>query len=400
MNGLIKHLKLLAKMNWPLTLATAALTTLGVLFIYSACYVSEDRPVRMLYVQQIRWALAGLGAFLVLAVFDYRRWLRHAVWLYGLALFLLVFVLFFGVEIYGAKRWIRIFGDAGIQPAEFAKIAVVSFLAFWLGRPGEDTGGWKAVLTTLGLVAAPMALVFKQPDMGTALIFLPVAFVMMFVAGVRWRILATIVGVGILATGLLLGALFLPERLGPAQAPVENTLRLAGVRDYHRERIVGFIHADKDPMGAGWNKIQSRIAIGSGGTWGKGYLNGTQNLLGYLPRTVAPTDFIFSVIAEETGFAGSVATLFLFATVVAAGLWTALAADDKQGQLLCSGLVALLFCHVSVNVAMTVGLIPITGLPLPFLSYGGSFMVATLAAMGMIQSVRIRSRKDNVFEVV
>ncbi len=393
------QLKPLLKMNWALLAATVALTVAGVLFVYSACYVSESEPVRRLYVQQMYWALAGLAASFALALFDYRRWIRHTPWFYGLSLFLLVFVLVFGIEIYGARRWLRLFGAMGIQPSEFAKLALVGVLAFVLGRPGEDATGWKAVVATFSLAAAPVALVFLQPDLGTAIVFFAIAGAMLFAAGVRWRIAGALLAVGLLLAGFALGAMAFPERLGPLRAPAEQTLRVVGVRDYHRERLAGFFNADKDPLGSGWNKIQSRIAIGSGGVRGKGYLKGTQNMLGYLPRTVAPTDFIFSVIAEEIGFVGAVAVLFLFATVIVSGMRAALATEDKQGQLLCAGLIAMLFGHVAVNVAMTVGLIPITGLPLPFLSYGGSFMIATLSAVGIIQSVHVRARREAGFTV-
>jgi len=246
----------------------------------------------------------------------------------------------------------------------------------------------------------PTLLIAAQPDMGTALVFPFVAGVMLFVSGMRWKVLLTMVGIATLSGALLLAGLLAPERMGVVGPPVSRVLKVAGVRDYHRQRIVGFLRAEDDPLGAGWNKRQSRIAIGSGGRWGKGYLKGTQNLLGYLPRTVAPTDFIFSVIAEETGFAGSVATLALFGLWMTVTIGTGLATDDRRAKLLCVGLAALMFCHVFVNTAMTVGLIPITGLPLPFLSYGGSFMIANLAATGLIQSVHMRLRKENVFEVV
>ena len=160
--------------------------------------------------------------------------------------------------------------------------------------------------------------------------------------------------------------------------------------DYQRERVLVFLDSSRDPLGAGWNKIQSEIAVGSGGLAGKGYLMGTQNILGFLPRTVAPTDFIFSVIAEEMGFVGSATLLSLFAVLLLGGVRAAHRARDKMGRLLAAGVVTLLFAHVFVNMAMTVGLMPITGIPLPLISYGGSFMVCMMAALGLVQGVYVR----------
>jgi rod shape determining protein RodA len=391
----------LARVNWLLSLVTLALTTMGIAFIYSAGYSGDPGSVRtLLYSRQIQWALAGVAGAVFLAGIDYRVWMPYSFLLYGGALFLLALTLVFGVEINAGRRWIRVIGEFGVQPAEFAKILVIFHLACWLGVPGEDRRSWKAALVAVALVALPTLLIAAQPDMGTALVFPFVAGVMLFVSGMRWKVLLTMVGIATLGGAVLLAGLLAPERMGVAGPPVSRVLKVAGVRDYHRRRIVGFLQAEDDPLGAGWNKRQSRIAIGSGGRWGKGYLKGTQNLLGYLPRTVAPTDFIFSVIAEETGFAGSVATLALFGLWMTVTIGTGLATDDRRAKLLCVGLAALMFCHVFVNVAMTVGLIPITGLPLPFLSYGGSFMIANLAATGLIQSVHMRLRKENVFEVV
>ena len=181
--------------------------------------------------------------------------------------------------------------------------------------------------------------------------------------------------------------------LGATPQAQERITAMTGLSDYQRNRIMVFFRADEDPLGAGWNKLQSEIAVGSGGLWGKGFRKGTQNILGFLPRTVAPNDFIYSVIAEETGFMGSMGILALFGMLFWGGLRAAMAARDKLGRLLCVGVVSLLFCHVFINIAMTVGLMPITGLPLPLLSYGGSFMIVVMSALGLMQSVHIRSRR-------
>ncbi len=214
----------------------------------------------------------------------------------------------------------------------------------------------------------PFLLIVKEPDLGTAAMLIPVAFMMMFAAGVPLKHMLILAGIGLL---LMPFGWFL---LG----------------NYQKERVLVFLNPNRDPLGAGWNKIQSGIAVGSGGFSGKGYLKGTQNVLGFLPRTVAPTDFIYSVIAEETGFVGSAILLFLYALLLWSCVRAALVARDRFGRLLAVGVGSLLFCHAFVNMAMTIGLLPITGLPLPLISYGGSFMVAIMIGLGIVQSVYVR----------
>lgn len=204
------------------------------------------------------------------------------------------------------------------------------------------------------------------------------------------KALGLVLAVGFLAVSFVLGALLLPERWGWSPDRQARLQAWTGLSEYQRDRIKVFLNPDSDPMGAGWNKRQSEIAVGSGGLWGKGFRRGTQNLLGFLPKTVAPTDFIFSVITEELGFAGSALVLGAFAVLLFGGVQSALSGNDRFGRLMCVGVVALLFSHVVVNVSMTIGLMPVTGLPLPLVSYGGSFMVTILAALGMVQSVYIR----------
>jgi rod shape determining protein RodA len=218
------------------------------------------------------------------------------------------------------------------------------------------------------ILSIPFLLIVKQPDLGTAMTLIPLAVAMMFVAGVptRYLVILGLVGICLLPVGWF------------------------ALGDYQKERIMVFFDPARDPLGSGWNKIQSEIAVGSGGIAGKGYLKGTQNILGFLPRTVAPTDFIFSVIAEELGFVGSALLLSLFATLVVGGLRAALRARDKFGRLLAVGVVVLMFFHAFVNMSMTIGLMPVTGIPLPLISYGGSFMVCTMVGLGLVQSVYVR----------
>lgn len=393
-----KELRQLFHMSWIMNIAIAVLLVTGVLFVYSSCYISTELPVRSLYRKQIVWALAGIACYTGFAVVDYRR-LRKFAWLgYVLTIVMLILVLFIGRRVYGARRWLMLFGEGGIgiQPSEIAKITMILVLARRLSRPGENFNGFWPVFGLIVLVALPALLIMKQPDLGTSLVFMPVFFVMMFVAGVPARTLGALLLIGLCCVGIILGAVFLPEKAGFSEEIQNRTMRTIGLSPYHKNRIEVFFRVDEDPLGAGWNKRQSEIAVGSGGAWGKGFLKGTQNILGFLPRSVAPTDFIYSVIAEETGFFGSSMVLLLFAVLTGWGVRAAFVARDKMGRLLCAGIVALVFSHAFINIAMTIGLMPITGLPLPLLSYGGSFMLVMMSALGMLQSVLIRSRQKPI----
>ncbi len=388
----------LRRMHWLLTACVLALIAVGVVFIYSATYVRDEGAARDLYQRQMLWAAAGFGVYFAMALTDYRRWRKFTWAYYVLALVLLVLVVLVGTKIYGARRWLMLFG-IGVQPSEFAKLAVIFVLARGLSRPGENLGHWRPIGELLALVAVPALLIMRQPDLGTALVLLPVTYAMMFVAGTPWRVLTALALTGVGAVALMVALVVLPGALGLDEARQRDWLRTVGLSEYHRGRLLTFFDPDRDPLGAGWNKRQSEIAIGSGGVTGKGYLGGTQNILGFLPRSVAPTDFIFAVIAEEMGFVGSAGVLLLYGLLVLAGMRVALAAPDKLGRLLSAGVVTMICFHVIVNLAMTVGLAPVTGLPLPLLSYGGSFMIVTMAALGLLQSVHIRSQRTGlVFE--
>ncbi|MBN2301738.1 MAG: rod shape-determining protein RodA [Lentisphaerae bacterium] len=396
MAGRTENIFSLTRMSWVLTLAILLLLVAGVLFVYSSCYVNPEQPVRTLYLKQVMWALVGLMCYLIFAMIDYHKLGTLSWWAYAVCILLLVLVLFIGKRIYGARRWLMLFG-IGIQPSEFAKVAVVIVLANVLSQPGLDFRNVKVIGLILTIVALPVFLIMKEPDLGTAMIFVPTAMVMLFVAGMPIKTLVYMVVMAVVVVLLLLGVLFLPGKLGLSQGTQDRFREMTGISEYQKKRIEVFLNPSKDPRGAGWNKRQSEIAVGSGKTWGRGWTKGKQNMLGFLPRSVAPTDFIYSVIAEEAGFVGSMAVLFLFSVIVTTGLMTAVASWDQVGRLLCVGIVAMLFCHAFINISMTVGLMPITGLPLPLLSYGGSFMVVMMSALGIVQSVRIRSRHVESF---
>ena len=387
-------MQILKRMNWVLTFVIAALLSISVMFIYSACYVRIDLPVRPLYQRQALWIGAGVVCYFVFAFYDYRKLRKMGPWFYIVSLILLVTVLLVGTTVYGSRRWLLLIPPLGIgiQPSEFAKLSVVILLAGMLGRFGAGVKRMGMMIAVLAAVAVPMLLIFIEPDAGTAMIFLPVSFVMMFVGGVPFKRLALLVFVGVVMVSLMVTVIAAPERIGLSEDQSASLMSAVGVQQYHRRRLRGFIDPDKDPTGAGWNKLQSEISVGSGGKWGKGYKKGDQNVLGFLPRSVAPTDFIYSVIAEEMGFVGSSTVLFLFGLIILFGMHAALVAQDKMGRLLCVGVVTMIFIHAFMNIAMTVGCLPIIGLPLPFLSYGGTFMIIMMSSMGIVQSVYIRSR--------
>ena len=353
------------RVNWPMVLCAAALLAVGVLFIRSACSVRVGRAHELWRQMLWPWIPLGVAAHLVVAAVDYRRWTEWAWAIYLFALVLLVLVLIPGIGTtsnMGARRWL--FGR--FQPSEGAKFALVAALAFVLGG-GMALGERAKLWLSLGLAAVPAALILLEPDLGTTLPFVAAALAMVFVAGCAKRTLLALVLAAALGASAFLGAILLPEKLPPERRA--------------------------DLQGAGWNAWQSKIAVGSGGERGKGYMKGTQNALGYLPVSVSSSDFIFSVIAEETGFRGSAAVLGLFALLLASVAWTGLRCRDEAGRLVCTGVGAILFTHVFVNVAMTIGVMPITGIPLPLVSYGGTFAISTLALLGLVQSVSLHGEK-------
>ncbi|MBQ9726939.1 MAG: FtsW/RodA/SpoVE family cell cycle protein [Kiritimatiellae bacterium] len=381
------------RVNWVVVLCMAGLLAYGVLFVRSAGSIRVGKP-RTLWIDVLRvWIPLGLAAQVALARLDYRKWIDAAAvpWLGTVVLLLLVFVPGIGTtNNMGAHRWIM----GLFQPSEFAKVAVVPMLAFVLARAPLSSQQWR-LWGALAAAALPAALVLVEPDMGTAIPFAVAAVAMAFVSGVARRTLLALVGAGALAAAVFFGAILLPERLSP-----ENKARVERVTDrvifpHWKARVLTFVYPERDPRGKGWNLMQSKIAVGSGGRSGKGYMQGTQNLLGYLPWAVSSSDFIFSVIAEETGFEGCALLLLLFGGLVGGVVWTGLACRDATGRLICAGVAAILFTHVFVNVGMTIGVMPITGIPLPLVSYGGTFTVATLAMLGLVQSVALHGPRGD-----
>jgi len=361
--------------DWALLLCAGGLMCVGGAFIFSA--TAGHQPAlawyKQMYVHQILWYLIGLGAAAAVLAVDYSRLARWSGVAYGLTILLLVAVFVFGSRIHGGKRWITL-GIFGLQPSEFAKIAFILLLANFLSRPAEELRQPRVFWATLGLTLLPFVLILKEPDLGSALVFPAISLSMMFVAGVPARMLAGLVeGVGLLVVLLVAIILFAPARLA--------------IEPYQKTRLLTYFGRNKS-----YNVEQALISVGSGGLKGKGWRHGTQYALGFLPRAGAHNDFIFSVIAEEEGFVGSVVVLTLYTVLLFSGIKIASQARDHLGQLLAVGVVTLLFCHVFINVGMNIRLMPVTGIPLPLLSYGGSSVVCSLIAIGILHNIHIYRR--------
>ena len=377
------------RLNPMLFACMAGLIVIGVAFVYSACSVREDPELRMLYMRHAEVGVAGLAVYLLLAWVNYRTVIRRWGWLVYLAcLVLLVLVPLIGEARMGARRWLF-----GIQPSEPAKLAVVMLLA-WLYSRRDAKRGAVMFLLTLVAVGVPAVLILAQPDLGTAMVLVPTVFAMLFTARVAPRIVWSCVLAGAAAAALILGLIYTAEKADLPRERREQLIAMTQLKPHQVRRLQVFLFPDKDLHGSGYNRRQSEIAVGSGGAWGKGYLKGEQYMLGYLPPSVSSNDFIFAVLAEEAGFAGSLTVLLLFLGLLGSGLWVAFRCQNDTGRLFCVGIITLTFSHMFINIAMTIGMMPITGLPLPFISYGRTFMLTMMAAFGIVQSVSIYGRES------
>ncbi len=390
-----------SKVDWLMLLALAGLMIIGVLFIYSATMANEAAAAMPWYQQrafmQIVWYAMGLGAAAGICLVDYHILARWSLVAYWATILLLIAVLIPGIGSmrFGARRWIDL-GFFQVQPSEFAKLSFIFAQAHFLSRPADELrlSGvfWKA----LGLVVLPFVLIMKEPDLGSALILLPVGLVMLFVAGVPGRYLVRLVGgAGILVSLILVDVLFAPPQWQIKLEPYQKRrLQVYFGGDFARAQATPQERAEmrKQQRNYSYNVEQALISVGSGGLVGKGWREGTQNALGYLPRAVAHNDFIFSVIAEEKGFMGSVVVLALYSVVLFTGIRIAGQTRDRLGKLLAVGVVAMLFSHVFINIGMNIRLMPVTGVPLPLLSYGGSSVLCSLIAAGILQNVYIYRR--------
>jgi rod shape determining protein RodA len=385
------------KWDWITPIALAGLCLFGIAFIYSAQVSSHSGD----WMKQLVWMGVGAVLYVTVAMIDYRFWLSVVHWVYIACIISLILVLVPGIGkvVYGSRRWLFVF-----QPSETAKIAVL--LAAGSILLHDKVGSVLASLNTLGKLAlavgAPILLILLQPDLKPVIVLPPMVFSMLYVSKLSSRFFLGALGAFLVVIGLVTWDTvryknFVESKGSPAPW-VHDDKNWSGswlpLRDYQRNRIVGFGWPDKiDQAGVGWNQRQSKISVGSGGLAGKGWTEGTQAQLGYLPSSVSHNDFIFSVIAEEKGFLGSLTVLGLFAVVLFNGIRIASHARDRLGTLLAVGVTVLFAVHVFVNIAMTIGLMPITGIPLPFISYGGTFMLSCCLLQGLVQSVW-RFRKD------
>jgi rod shape determining protein RodA len=359
----------LRNVNWPLAAGGILVAAIGILCIRSAGLHSPDASGE--YRKQILYLLLGVPLMCGVSLVDYRSWQRWAVGLYVVNLLLLLFILRGGHSALGAQRWISLGPLGTFQPSEPAKLVIAISLAAVLCRGTYENlqDLWKPLLT----VAIPALLILKQPDLGTSLVLLAILTAELFFA------LPKLGDFGIYALGLLVVA---------AAAIGTNAV----LKPFQRARLFVFLNPKADPQGAGYNLNQSKIAVGNGEWLGRGLFRGTQTQLDFVPEH--SRDFIFTVLAEEWGFAGAVALLALYATILYAGIRTMVVARDRFGLLLSAGLVGMLCFHVLVNVGMTIGIMPITGIPLPFMSYGGSAMLTDFAALGILLNVYSQRDRD------
>lgn len=379
----------LLRLDWIQFGCMLALVTLGIIFIHSAGSVRPTAALRNLWRVHALTAGFGLAVFFAFSLVDYRKLLDWtALPVFIVSCTLLVVVLVFGAKVYGGKRWLWFF-----QPSEISKLAVIIFTAHVFAVPGRM--GFKWFLAGIGILGGPALLVLAEPDLGTALVLVPAVLAMLLAARVWTKGLVTLLATGLLAAGLLLGTVYVAERESVPEKRAQIYRRLP-LRDHQIKRLRVFLFPDTDIHGAGYNLHQAEISIGSGSVWGKGIGKGAQKFLGYLPPSVSMNDFIFAVLAEESGFAGSLCMLLLFLGILLTGLRTAIQSADDRGRLLAAGILTLVFCHVYVNVAMSIGLVPITGLPLPFISAGRTFLIVLMAAFGILQSIRIHREEQRV----
>ena len=422
--------------DYALLICVILLTVFGIFFIYSSGINSQKVLVSNEYIKQIFWAVSGIFLLFLVSLIDYRKVKRIIPWLYLALILLLIYTRFFGRYVNGAKSWIGI-GGFGIQPSEFGKIVFILFLAWYLDK-SENTESKKRFIIALCIMMVPMGLILLQPDLGTASVYIPVFLIMCYFAGIPLRFLSLFLATGVLTIVItvlpiweseivqkdiaivniltepnlrffiiavcsaitvlsLLGRLFFKKDyyywIAFVFAIVTMSL-IASIgagkvlKDYQIKRLIVFLDPQTDPLGSGWNIIQSKIAIGSGNIFGQGFLQGTQSHYRFLPQQ--STDFIFSILSEETGFVGGLAVFSLYLVIILRGFSIIKSTTDIFGCYIASGVCAMLFYHFIVNVGMVMGMMPITGIPLLFLSYGGSSLWVAMMSVGLLESVRLR----------
>ncbi len=359
------------KIDIIIILSSLSLTIFGLIAIYS-CTIGDPSLISV-FKKQIIWSILGIMSAIIISYIDTKYLYKYSYWIYGFGVLILIMVLIHGRYVYGAKRWLSI-GPFVVQPSEFAKLANIIILARILSDirfSEKDEIG--QIIKSFFVSGIYTYLIFKEPDLGTSLVFIVILFAMIFASGIRWKYILSMIG------------------LSMAGAP----LLWFFLKDYQKFRILVFLNPELDPLKSGYNVIQSKIAIGSGGLWGNGLFQGTQSKLQFIPKQ--HTDFIFSVIGEELGFIGALILLGLFALLIYRSLKIAYSLDDKFDFLLIIGIVSMFTFHMFVNIGMTTGSLPATGLPLPFISSGGSFMLTNWVSIGILLSIdlKIKKKREN-----
>ncbi|MEI6208880.1 MAG: rod shape-determining protein RodA [Desulfuromonadales bacterium] len=358
--------RLLINIDWILAGLVVTVCLLGILNIYSA-----TTPYKMIgmayYLKQCYWMLAGMFVALLVSSVDYHILEDFSYWFYCFLLILLVAVLVMGRRSMGATRWLHL-GFFNVQPSELMKIVIIITFARFFNN-FHSIGGLtvRDVLIPLGLLAVPTALIMKQPDLGTAVLVILIATSMAFYVGLRWTTILTFTCITI---------------------PMVMVGWAKFLRPYQKNRILDFLNPERSRLGSGYHIIQSKIAVGSGGITGKGFLKGTQSQLRFLPEQ--HTDFAFSVFAEEWGFIGSLLLILIYLTLVLWGLNISRRCNDRFGTLLAVGVTAMLFWHIVINIGMLIGMFPVVGVPLPFFSYGGTSMITSMFGIGLLQNISMR----------
>jgi rod shape determining protein RodA len=353
----------LRDLDWPMILLAIVLAGLGIMQIYSA---TLDTAMHSAWWKQLVWLAAGLIAMWLMAKVDYHNLLGQVPLLYAVALSLLVLTPVIGALAGGSKRWIPLAFGFRFQPSEFVKVVIVLLVARYLSELKSDRLEIRDLVKLSALVVIPFALVASQPDLGTSLTYLPVLAMGIYLGGLRWQHAAALA---------VLVAVLVP-------------VGWFALADYQKARLEVFLDPSKDPQVRGYQVIQSMIAVGAGGIWGKGVTRGSQTQLRFLPAT--HTDFLISAFAEEHGFFGVVVLMGLYFLLLMQVVQNAQSAPDRAGMLICMGVCAMLLFHLLVNMGMAVGRMPVTGIPLPLMSYGGSSMITVFMMLGLVNNVRLR----------
>ena len=390
-------------LDFTLMFIVTCLVSIGLIAVYSATHIAVQSSGGY-FSKQLMIAIFGFILMISMAFIPFRYIQRSSYLFYGLSILLLIFVLVFGSRGFGAERWLAI-GSLRIQPSEFCKLATIMAVANYISKSDVNINKFKPFLIVIGLITIPFVLIARQPDLGTSLVFLAIILPLLYWSGLNWFYLFVIIAplitlalsfnfYAFLGWMIVISIILIVSRQKPIiligvfllhiSVGLITPVLWGQLKPYQQQRILTFANPETDPQGAGYQIIQSKVAIGSGGIWGKGFLEGTQTQLRFLPAQ--HTDFIFSVIGEEWGFSGILVVMMLFTIMLLYLIYLAGMVRSKFSSLVTVGITTVLFFHIVVNIGMTIGLAPVTGLPLPFISYGGSFLLSMFLMMGIIMN--------------